>query len=173
MKTKILFFLTLQLYFVSNLTAQVQPKQNNFWKKVRFGGNLGLDFSNNATSIILGPSAVYQVNDKFSAGLGVNFGYANFRRFDTKQTNYGIRAIALYNPTRQLQLISELEQNFVNTTTEIQGQDFKNSFNFPALYLGAGYRLGNVSAGVRYDVLYNEDKRLYASPWSPFVQVYF
>lgn len=173
MKSKILLFFILHISFMSTLTAQVEPKKNLFWEKVRFGGNLGLDFSGNSTSIILGPSAVYQVNEQFSAGAGINFGYSSFRRPDAKQTNYGGRLIALYNPTRQLQLIGELEQNFVNTTVEAQGQDFKDSFNFPALYLGAGYRLGNVSAGVRYDVLYNENKRLYASPWSPFVQVYF
>lgn len=159
---------------MSFLTAQVQPSTNDFWEKVRFGGNLALDFSNNTTSIVIGPSAVYQVNDKFSAGAGLNFGYANFRNSDTKQTNYGARLIGLYNPTPQLQLSAELEQNFVNNRTEFLGETIKTNFNFPALYLGAGYRLGNIAAGVRYDVLYNEDgKRLYASPWSPFVQVYF
>ena len=174
MNSKIFLFFLLNISFMSILTAQIVPKENNFWDQVRFGGNLGLDFSNNSTSIILGPSAVYKVNEQFSTGLGINFGYSSFKRPDAKQTNYGGRLIALYNPTRQLQLIGELEQNFVNTTVEVQGQDFDDSFNFPALYLGAGYRLGNVSAGVRYDVLYNEDgERLYASPWSPFVQVYF
>lgn len=173
MKLKILLSLALVLGVISISQAQIQPKKNPFWEKVRFGGNLGLDFSNNTTSIIIGPSAVYQVNKQFSTGIGLNFGYANFKRSDTKQTNYGARLIALYNPTRELQLSAEFEQNFVNTSTEIQGTTFKDSFNFPALYLGAGYRLGNVAVGIRYDVLYNDDKRLYASPWSPFVQVYF
>ncbi len=173
MKSKILLFFVLQIGFMTILTAQETTDKPSFWENVRFGGNLGLDFSNNSTSIIIGPSAVYQFNNQFSAGAGINFGYASFKRTDTRQTNYGGRLIALYNPTRQFQLSGEFEHTFVNNSTEFQGRKIKTSFSVPALHLGAGYRLGNIAAGVRYDVLYNKDKRLYASPWSPYVQVYF
>jgi len=42
-----------------------------------------------------------------------------------------------------------------------------------ALYLGAGYRTGNVTIGGRYDVLYNAQTSLYGSGFMPFVRVYF
>lgn len=102
--------------------------ESTFWRKP------WSRLSNNSTSISIGPSAVYQVNDKLSTGLGINFGYANFRNTDAKQTNYGARLITLYNATRQLQLSGELEQNFVRNSTDFAGQTIKTNFNFPALY---------------------------------------
>lgn len=144
--------------------------QSSFdWDKVRYGGRVNFGFSNNSTTIILAPSAVYRLTDKFSAGGSVSFGYSSFKDSDAKLYNYGASLLSYYNPFRELQLSTELEQTFVNQT---QGR-FKNNFNFLALYIGAGYRLGNVIAGLRYDVLYNEDKGLYASPFGPFVQFSF
>lgn len=144
------------------------------WDKVNFGGGLNIDFSNSNTSIIVSPSAIYNVNQQFSLGAGVNFGYTNFRSSDAKSYNYGVSLLSYYNPFSTVQLSAEIEQTFVNTSTKISGQTIKTDFNFLALYLGAGYRLGNnVIAGVRYDVLYKEDKSLFTSPFSPFVRVYF
>ncbi|MFT5217580.1 MAG: hypothetical protein ACI83H_002720 [Glaciecola sp.] len=41
------------------------------------------------------------------------------------------------------------------------------------LYLGAGYRTGNFTIGIRYDVLYDNEKSIFADPWMPFFRVYF
>ena len=41
------------------------------------------------------------------------------------------------------------------------------------LFIGAGYRSGNVTFGIRYDVLYDEKKSIYADAWVPFVRVFF
>lgn len=43
----------------------------------------------------------------------------------------------------------------------------------PALLLGIGYTDRNFTVGIRYDVLYDNDKSIYASIWLPFVRVYF
>jgi len=48
-----------------------------------------------------------------------------------------------------------------------------DSYWYTALFLGAGYRTGNITFGIRYDVLYDENKSIYADPWIPFVRVYF
>lgn len=152
------------------MSTSVNAQSSSFdWKKVKYGGRLNLDFSNSNTSVIVAPSARYQLNEKFSLGGSVSFGYTSFKSSDTKQYNYGASILSFYNPFRELQLSAELEQTFVNQTG-----DFKNNFDFLALNIGAGYRLGNnIVAGVRYDVLYNKDKSLYTSPFSPFVQVSF
>ena len=41
------------------------------------------------------------------------------------------------------------------------------------LFLGAGYRMENVTIGARYNVLFQEDKGVYGDALMPFVRVYF
>ena len=175
MKTRICANFICLLSFFSICSAQQNSPNtpSDFWKKVRFGGNLSVQFSNNNTAIIVSPSALYQFNEKFLGGIGLNFGYSKFDRENVQQYNYGASLIGLYNPIQNLQLSGELEQTFVNATQEFNNQEFKSNFDFLALYLGAGYRVGNFTAGVRYDVLYDEDRSIYRSPISPFFRVYF
>ena len=163
-------FLTIQYTAFSQVDVQSQA---NFWDKVRYGGGINAGFSNTSTNIGLAPSAIYQFNDKVAAGVSVSFGYSSFKRNDAKQFNYGASTLVLYNPTQALQLSAELEQTFVNSTFKINGQKITDDFNFPALYVGAGYRVGNVSAGLRYDLLYKEDRSIYGSALGPFVRFYF
>ena len=47
------------------------------------------------------------------------------------------------------------------------------SYNYPALNIGASYRIGVVSLGVQYDVLFENSKSIYASAFSPVVRVFF
>jgi len=42
-----------------------------------------------------------------------------------------------------------------------------------ALFICVGYRYGPVTFGIRYDVLYDRDKSIYADPRAPFMRVYF
>ena len=52
--------------------------------------------------------------------------------------------------------------------------DDTNSYWLPALYVGAAYSMGRHAAiGVRYDVLYDDEKSIYDSAFTPFVRVYF
>jgi len=39
--------------------------------------------------------------------------------------------------------------------------------------LGAGYRTGNVTMGVRYNVLQDDSKNVYSDALMPFVRFYF
>ena len=159
--------------FSQNNQPDSKKKKSEFWKNVHYGGNVGLDFSNSLTSINISPSAIYNVNNYFSTGAGVNFGYTNFRTSDITQFNYGLSLINLYNPINELQLSAELEYTFVNESQKISEQKITRNFNFPALHIGAGYRRGNFAVGLRYDLLYNEDKSIYSSPISPFARIYF
>jgi len=150
-----------------------ESKKSEFWNKVRFGGGINIGFSDRSTNIGVSPSAIYQFNDKVAAGMSVSFGYSSFERNDAKQFNYGTSAIFLYNPFRELQLSAELEQTFVNSSFKIAGQKSTRDFNFPAFYVGAGYRLGNLTTGFRYDILFNQNRNIYSSAFSPFVRVFF
>ncbi len=151
--------------------AQYQGGQSDFWSRVRYGGGLGLGFSNNSFTIAVSPSAIYQVSDQFATGLGLSFNYSEFE--ESKFTAFGGRVVTFFNPIPAAQLSAEFEQIRVNTQEEFLGERFEDSYWVPALYLGIGFGNRNVMAGFRYDVLYDDRKSIYASPWAPFVRVFF
>lgn len=143
-----------------------------FWEKVQFGGGLGLGFGNNFTNVTVAPSAIYNFNDYFAAGLGMQYSYVKQRDF--YQSNlYGGSVIALFNPIEQIQLSTELEQLRVNTSYEDFYGGVTDNFWNTALFLGAGYRTQSVTLGVRYNVLYKENQGVYANAFIPFVRVFF
>ncbi|MCP2026624.1 hypothetical protein L1276_001768 [Flavobacterium sp. HSC-32F16] len=171
------FFVILAVLFSSYAQAQqtyVIDNKNNFWDKVQFGGGLGLGIGSGYTDISVMPSAIYNVNEIVSVGVGLQFGYLNSKDYYESYV-YGGSLIALVNPIPEVQLSAELEQVRVNTDYKSTPYMTSYSDNFwnTALYLGAGYRTGNVTIGARYDVLYDPDKSLYGSGFMPFVRVYF
>ena len=149
--------------------VKTQNNKNDFWDHIRFGGGVGLNFGDGYFSGTLAPSAIYQFDDKFSLGLGLSGSYYK-RKNLYKSTVLGGSIIGLFNPIREIQISSEFEQLNVNKKFD-QGAD--DNYWYPALFLGAGYRSGNFTIGIRYDVLYDEDKSIYADPWMPFMRVYF
>jgi hypothetical protein len=172
------FFMILALIFSSGLMAQqkyyIPQKQNDFWNNVQFGGGLGLGIGSGYTDISVIPSAIYNVNEIVSVGVGLQFGYLSSKNY-YKSFVYGGSLIGLINPIPEIQLSAELEQVRVNTdynSTPYQPSFSDNYWN-TALYLGAGYRTGNVTIGARYDVLFDQEKSLYGSGFMPFVRVYF
>jgi hypothetical protein len=161
-------------FFCFNIsTLKAQESQDSFWNNVRFGGGLGLSFGNGFFSGTIAPSAIYEFNNQFAAGVGLNATYAKRQNW-FKSTILGASVISLYSPIEALQLSAEFEELNVN-------RDFDENFVanaddnywYPALFLGAGYRTGNVTIGIRYDVLYDEDKSIFADPWMPFFRFYF
>ncbi|WP_234424268.1 alpha-ketoglutarate decarboxylase [Aquimarina sp. Aq107] len=166
-KIKIILLVSSMLFSLQQCYSQ----EDNFWSRVRIGGNIGIGFTNDTFNGILAPSAIYDFNNQFSMGFGLNFGYTDSRNFTA--TNYGASLITLYNPFPSLQLSAEFEQMGVSRSFEIEGQDINDDYWYPALFIGAGYRIGFVSVGLRYDVLYDDNKSIYASAYAPFVRVFF
>jgi hypothetical protein len=148
-------------------TAQYGNNNPSFWSNVRYGGGVGLSFGNDAFLISLTPQAIYQINDFLAAGVGLNYTYSKVG--DTSFNALGGSLITLANPVAALQLSAEFEQLYVNQDFGFFSEDYW----VPALYLGIGYAAGPVTFGIRYDVLYDDFKSLYSTPWLPFVRVYF
>ena len=171
---KTIVFSILVALFSNNIQAQSNSTStnSNFWNHVRFGGGIGLSFGDGYFSGTVAPSAIYQFDDKFSLGLGLSGSYYK-RKNLYKSTVLGGSVIGLFNPIREIQLSSEFEQLNVNRKFENNLNLEDDNYWYPALFLGAGYRSGNFTVGVRYDVLYDEDKSIYADPWMPFIRVYF
>ncbi len=167
--TKLSFFMLI----LCGCTAVFAQQSNaRFWDSVRFGGGLGVGFGNGTTAISLSPSALYQFDDQFALGVGLNGSYLS-RSDEYNSWILGGSIIGLFNPVRQLQLSAELEPVHVDINYDGRLAIEDENYWYTALFLGAGYRTGNVTFGIRYDVLYDEDESIYADPWLPFVRFYF
>ncbi|MGB1210468.1 MAG: alpha-ketoglutarate decarboxylase [Lacinutrix venerupis] len=168
---KIIVFTLLSIFFTTSVIAQSNNAKNNFWEHVRFGGGLGLSTGNNIFSATIAPSAIYDFDSQFSLGVGLNYTYFS-RKNIAKSTILGGSIIGLFNPIQEIQLSGEFEQNHVSRNFDnpaiVDDEYWVSSF-----FIGAGYRTNNITIGVRYDVLYDEDKSIYANAWAPFVRVYF
>ncbi|MGB5554442.1 MAG: alpha-ketoglutarate decarboxylase [Flavobacteriaceae bacterium] len=159
------------IFFASNFYAQSPKAKSEFWSHVSFGGGIGLGLTNGGFNGAISPSAIYQVNDQFATGLSLNINYAKFG--DDKLLAYGGSILTLYNPIRFLQLSAELEQLRINRNYDNGVISLEDNYWSPALFLGLGYTDRNFTIGIRYDVLYDDTKSIYANAWMPFVRVYF
>ncbi|WP_396635658.1 alpha-ketoglutarate decarboxylase [Maribacter sp. R77961] len=168
-KNILLFLITcisVQLSF-----GQLGSQKSDFWRRVNFGGGLGLGFTNGGFNAAVSPSAIYNFNNAFAAGVSLNFNYAKFN--DDKLLAYGGSILSLYNPIPQIQLSAELEQLRINRTLRGFPVDITDNYWSPALFLGLGYKTNNITVGLRYDILYDDERSIYANALLPFVRVYF
>ncbi len=156
------------LFSITAITAQ--QTSNDFWNRVRFGGGLGLGFGNNTFNLAVSPSGIYQASPQFATGVGLQLNYSKFG--DDKLLAYGGTLMNFYNPIPSIQLSTELEQWRVNLNSGLDGAVGENYW-YTALFLGIGYTNRNVTFGMRYDVLYDENRSIYADPFVPFVRVFF
>ncbi len=168
---KLIVSISILLSYSQPSIAQDEDSNSNFWSNVQYGGGIGLSFGDGFFSGTLAPSAIYNFNQEFGLGLGVNGTY-NSQKNVFNSTILGASLIGIYNPITELQISSEFEQLNVNRNFENNiGVD--DNYWVPAFFVGLGYRSNNVIFGIRYDLLYNERKSVYIDPWSPFVRVFF
>lgn len=158
------------LFFLQ--VGMAQEQQTAFWSHMRFGGGLGLSFGNEFFSGTVVPSAIYEFNEQFALGLGANFTY-NKQKNLYETIIVGGSVLGLYSVIPQLQFSAEFEQLNVSRTFESDLRIPSDYYWYPALFVGAGYRNGNFTIGIRYDLLYDEQKSIYANAWMPFARVYF
>ncbi|MEP5340138.1 MAG: alpha-ketoglutarate decarboxylase [Algibacter sp.] len=165
-------FLVLVLFILSTVLVSAQEYKSDFWEHVRFGGGLGLNFANGFFGATIAPSAIYEVDNKLALGLGLNATFNNQKSI-YKSTILGGSLIGLYNVLGELQLSAEFEELNVNRRYNLSLNTPNDNYWISALYFGAGYRQGNITFGIRYDVLHDENKSIYIDPWAPFVRFYF
>ena len=172
--TRSLISCLIMIGFSLNSQAQIQttPPSTDFWNHVRFGGGIGLSFGDGFFSGTVAPSAIYEFNPQVSLGVGLN-GTFNKQKNTYKSTVLGGSLIGLFNPIREIQLSAEFEELNVSRNWDDRFSRANENYWYPALFLGAGFRSRNVAVGIRYDVLYDKSKSIYADPWAPFVRVYF
>ncbi|QBN19095.1 hypothetical protein [Flavobacterium nackdongense] len=166
-------FILLFLHQFNSSVAQgptnLPSQPSNFWKNVQFGGGLGLNFSSGYTDIFIAPSAIYNFNPTVALGAGLNLNYVASNNYYSSFV-YGISTIVLVNPIPQIQLSVGLNQSRVNYQEE-GFSNYSDDYWDTSLIVGAGYRTGNVTIGVGYNLL--QDDRYDAEPFVPFVRAYF
>lgn len=170
---KHILLLLICLHGIAWVGAHAQEKKTSkFWNKVRFGGGIGLSFGNGFFSGTLAPSAIYQFDQRFALGVGLNGTY-NSQKDTYSSTIVGGSLISLFNVIPEVQLSVEFEELNVNRKYDSRLALEDENYWYPALFLGAGFRSNNFTVGIRYDVLYEEEKSIYANAWMPFFRVYF
>ena len=167
-KTLLLGLITL---FSISCMAQGPGGGSDFWSNVRYGGGIGLGFGKDAFSFAIAPSAIYQFNPQFATGLGLQYNYSEFR--DSRFSAFGASVMSFFNPISAIQLSAEFEETRVSRREDFGGIRIEEDYWSPALFFGAGFGNRNVMVGVRYDVLYDAGRSIYADPWVPFVRVFF
>ena len=172
MKFQLLLLISVFICCSFSAEAQEQKSPSNFWQNVRFGGGIGLSFGDGFFSGTLAPSGIYQFDDRFAMGVGLNGTY-NSQKNTYTSTIIGGSVLTLFNVIPEIQLSAEFEELNVNRSYDSSLPFADENYWYPALFLGAGFRTNNVTVGIRYDVLYDEDESIYADAWIPFIRVYF
>ncbi|AXG73504.1 hypothetical protein DVK85_04355 [Flavobacterium arcticum] len=184
MKTRNFSFLTNCIIIITALLTFEPVKSqndNSFWGNVSFGGTAGVAFGNNYTDVTLAPGALYNINEYVGVGLGLQGTYVRYKDFYESYI-YGASIIGVFNPIPEIQLSAEVEQlrvnisydeNYISTPNYTSDAEKKRDFWNTALFLGAGYRQGNATIGVRYNVLFRERDMVYSDAFMPFIRVYF
>ena len=165
-----LFFIALSFTISAQETPE-KTQKSEFWSKVQFGGGLGLGFGSGFTNIAVSPTAIYNINSYVSLGTGLQYSFLKQSDFYTSHM-YGGSVIALFNPIEEIQLSTELEQLRVNRTFEGVASGSDNFWN-TGLFVGAGYRMDNVTIGARYNLFFKTDNGVYGDAFMPFVRVFF
>ena len=170
-------FAIVVLFFSENVIAQYQqtPQSGSpFWQKVQFGGGLGLSFGSGYTDISIAPSAIYNFNPYLATGLGLQASYVSSKGYYDSGI-YGVSFLTFINPIPQIQFSINLNESYVNNHYEAYNgvRGYTDNFWNTALFLGAGYRTGNVTVGLAYNVLFDEKDNVYGDALMPFVRVYF
>jgi hypothetical protein len=159
-----------QVYLTKyNSEYSFSNSDQNFLNRVRFGGNIGLVFSNQFSDVLIAPNFLYEFNEYFSAGVGLQFNYLKEpSNFETLA--YGASLIGIANPLEFLQLSVEIEQlRFKVNYQSFPDENFWNT----ALFLGAGLRQENFTVGFRYNLLHLNKNGYFSEPFIPFVRFSF
>jgi hypothetical protein len=152
---------------------QVQNSTSNFWENVRFGGGIGLNVGNNFFSGALAPNAMYRFNNFVSAGVGLNALYSSQRNvFKSTVLGGSVFGIFLIH-TKTYKFLQSLSSYMSTKIRQPRVANADEKYWYPALFLGLGYSTGYVTFGIRYDVLYNDERSIQPQAWMPFVRVTF
>ena len=168
MKNNILVFIA--FLSISLLSIQAQDSKPTFLDRVHVGGGFNIGLGSGYSTFAISPSVIYDVSPVFSAGINATYLYSKNKSSNQETNVLGGGLIALVNPIEGLQFSGEYERLKIKRSfLNISSNDYWND----ALYIGAAYRQGNISIGLRYDIMYDKVTSIYPSALSPIFRIYF
>ena len=130
-------------------------------RKMRYGINFGLNFSNNYSLFRLAPQVGYQFNRYVMAGVGVSYYYSKNRIYQLDErmsyisNSLGANAFAYLYPASVLVLSAQPEANYIwsHYKGDRSGKLDNNEVLVPSFVVGAGLKLGPAHAMLYYDLV--------------------
>ncbi|HRO46890.1 hypothetical protein [Agriterribacter sp.] len=145
-----------------------EPSSKGFDKsKLFFGGNFGLGFGSNTSSIIVSPQAGYRFNTHFAAGAGINFNYYSYTTYwssveaKTRSGYTGLNIFGRVYPIPYILIQAQPEVNYswgsIKYADNSPTEKLKGQF-VPSLLIGGGAAIPTGGNGalllmLQYDVL--------------------
>jgi len=146
----------------------VQKTQAKPWfdkNKLTFGGGVGMQFGD-YTLINVAPQVGYNFSKIFNAGLGFTYTYWKDSYYSNsdkiKQTNnyFGFNLYGRIYPIENIVIMVQPEINRLwrNVKNDRNDEKIYSDEKFvPACLVGAGLRLGPVTAMIQYDLIQNDN----------------
>ena len=173
---KILLIVILAFTLFSETSAQAPPMKEDFWDKVYFGGNFGLQFGNQ-TLVDINPLMGYRLTEKLSVGVTATYIYYKvtdpYNFYPTYSTNiYGGSLFTRY---------FLLENIFAHVEREVLNLEVPNHFlhryerqNVFGFYVGGGFRqeIGDRSS-LNIMLLYNLNQDRNSPYQNPIIRIGF
>lgn len=143
--------------------SQVTTKQPSKFdvSKLEYGGNFGLSFGSNATSVIIAPQVGYVLDPRLSAGIGVNYSYYRYSSDlfnSTMSLNYmGFNVYGRVRPVNPIQL--QIQPEIYRMWGSSNGSSISKLVS--TLLAGAGVIIplgngGGISLMLYYDLIQND-----------------
>jgi len=131
--------------------------------RLTFGGGFGLQFGS-YTLISIAPKIGYNFSEKFNAGAGISYTYykddfhSNGEKWDQKRHYAGFNLHARFFPVQYIVLSAQPEANrmWLTESPKGAGQSYSENKFVPSFIVGAGVRLGPITAMLQYDVAQNK-----------------
>lgn len=153
---RILILLSFCAVCMASLHAQVGTG------KLTFGGGVGLQFGE-YTLINLAPQVGYNVGNMLNVGAGFTYTYYSDKydhdRYKQSNSYLGFNVYAKCYPTSYLVVMVQPEASRMWKTVKDRTANLKTTTDkfIPSCVVGAGLRMGPITAMLKYDLAQNTD----------------
>ncbi|MBS0000969.1 MAG: hypothetical protein KFF73_18440 [Cyclobacteriaceae bacterium] len=150
-----------------------EGEKPSVFDRMYFGGGFGASFGD-ITSVYVSPVVGYMITRSLSAGVGITYQYYSDSRFDYQTNTYGGKLFARQNLSLlklPLFLYAEYETLNFEVYEPRPPDDYVLTRDWiPSLFFGGGFfqpfgRRGGFSITAMYNVIYDEARSPYNSPW--------
>ena len=128
--------------------------------KLEFGGNFGLSFGNNTTSVVIAPQTGYAYDPRFSAGVGVNYSYYRYSTSTYNSTKLNYMWFNVYGRIRPVQsIVLQVQPEFYRMWGTSNGLSISQPVT--TLLVGGGVTVplgnrGGILLMLYYDLVQND-----------------